>query len=143
MASYVDASLIEGETVLYRGHISIWSLMPYLVLGLVFAPVLGIGVIIWLLAWVKYKTTELAVTSRRLIAKFGFISRTTVELNIQKAESIQVIQSIFGRLLDYGTIVISGAGNPQAPIPGVSRPLEFRKAFLAAQEGALGKSPGN
>ena len=119
MASYVDASLIEGETVLYRGHISIWSLMPYLVLGLVFAPVLGIGVIIWLLAWVKYKTTELAVTSRRLIAKFGFISRTTVELNIQKAESIQVIQSIFGRLLDYGTIVISGAGNPQAPIPGV------------------------
>jgi hypothetical protein len=49
-------------------------------------------------------------------------------------ESIQVDQSVMGRILDYGTLVISGAGTPQAPIPGISNPIEFRRAFIEAQD---------
>jgi hypothetical protein len=61
---------------------------------------------------------------------------STVEININKVESIQVDQEILGRMFNFGTLIIAGAGNPQAPIPGISEPMEFRKAFIEAQERA-------
>ena len=69
-----------------------------------------------------------------VIAKFGFISRRTVEININEVESIQVDQGILGRIFNYGTLVIAGAGDPQAPIPGISEPMAFRRAFIEAQD---------
>jgi uncharacterized membrane protein YdbT with pleckstrin-like domain len=72
----------------------------------------------------------LAFTNERVIAKIGFIKRVTVELNINKVESIQVHQSVLGRIFNYGSIVIAGAGNPQAPIAGISKPMIFRNKFM-------------
>jgi uncharacterized membrane protein YdbT with pleckstrin-like domain len=134
MTSYVEGTLIKDERVVHVGHISLWSLWGYIALGIVLLPVFGAGLIFLVIAFVKYKTTELAITTRRVIAKFGFIRRRTVELNINKVESIQVDQSVMGRILGYGTLVISGAGTPQAPIPGISNPIAFRKAFIEAQD---------
>ena len=139
MASYVDRALIEGESVAYTGHISLWSLAHLIVLGLLLLPI-GVGLIFWLVAYIRYKTTELAVTNKRVIAKFGFISRHTVELNINKVESIQVIQSVAGRIFDFGSLIIAGTGTQQAPIPGISDPMGFRKAFMAAQDEAMSQS---
>mgnify|MGYP003353194265 CR=1 FL=1 len=45
-------------------------------------------------------------------------------------------QGIFGRIFDYGTLVVSGAGNPQAPIPGISSPMKFRRSFMEFQDQA-------
>lgn len=134
MASYVEGALIKDERVLYIGHISLWSLALPILLGFLLLFAFGLGLIFWLIAYVKYRTTELAITNKRVIAKFGFISRRTVELNINKVESIQVDQGILGRIFDFGTLLISGAGNPQAPIPGISKPMAFRKAFMEAQD---------
>jgi uncharacterized membrane protein YdbT with pleckstrin-like domain len=134
MTSYVEAALVKDERILHVGHISLWSLWGYIFLGVVLLPAFGLGLVFLGIAFVKYRTTELAVTTRRLITKFGFISRRTVELNIHKVESIQVEQSVMGRMLDYGTLVVSGGGAPQAPIPGISNPIAFRKAFIEAQD---------
>ena len=134
MSSYVEDALIKDERVVHLGHVSLWSLWGHIALGIVLLPAFGIGLIFLGIAFVKYKTTELAITTRRVIAKFGFISRKTIEINIAKVESIQVEQSVMGRILNYGTLVISGGGNPQAPIPGISNPIEFRKAFIEAQD---------
>jgi uncharacterized membrane protein YdbT with pleckstrin-like domain len=136
MASYVEQALTRGESVLHLGRTSWWSLSGYLFFGMVLLPV-GVGLILLALAWVKQRSTELAVTNKRVITKFGFIQRDTVELNIQKVESVQVQQGIMGRMLDFGTIVIAGGGNPQAPVPGISDPMGFRRAFLEAQEMVL------
>lgn len=136
MASYIEGALIKGEKVIYAGHVSLWSLTPLIVLGLLTIGFFGLGLIFWIMALIRYKTTELAFTNKRVIAKFGFISRQTVELNINKVESIQVNQGIFGRIFNYGTLVISGAGNPQAPIPGISDPMSFRRAFMESQDSA-------
>jgi uncharacterized membrane protein YdbT with pleckstrin-like domain len=136
MSSYVEDALVKDERIVHLGHISLWSLWGTLALGVVLLPVFGLGLVFLGMAYVKYKTTELAITSRRVIAKFGFISRTTVELNINKVESIQVEQTVMGRMLNYGTLVIAGGGNPQAPIPGISDPIAFRRAFIEAQDGA-------
>lgn len=134
MASYVENALTSGESVLYQGKVSLWSLMPLFLIGLFFLAFWGIGLLFWVAAAIKYFTTELAITNKRVIAKFGFISRSTVEINIQKIESIQVKQGIIGRIFNFGSIIVSGAGSPQAPIPGISSPLSFRRAFVHSQE---------
>ena len=134
MTSYVEGALVKDEKIVHVGHISLWSLAHLLIPGVVLLPVFGLGLIFLVMAYIKYKTTELAITSKRVIAKFGFISRRTVEININKVESVQVDQAILGRLFNYGTLVISGAGEPQAPIPGISEPMAFRRAFIEAQE---------
>ena len=136
MASYVEGALVKDEKIVHVGHISLWSLWHLIALGLVLLPAFGLGMIFWIMAYVKYKTTELAITSKRVIVKFGFIRRRTIEININKVESIQVDQEMLGRMFNYGTLVISGAGNPQAPIAGISGPMAFRKAFIEAQDQA-------
>ncbi len=136
MASYIEGALIKDERVIYTGNISLWSLAPLIALGVLFLFAWGLGIIFWVVAYIRYKTTELAFTNKRVIAKFGFISRQTVELNITKVESIQVNQDILGRIFNFGTLVISGAGNPQAPIPGISDPMAFRRAFMESQDSA-------
>ncbi|TLU82869.1 MAG: PH domain-containing protein [Chlorobium sp.] len=81
-------------------------------------------------AFVKRQTTELAVTSKRVIAKFGFIKRRTIELNHSKVESFHVDQSVPGRLLGYGTLSINGTGGGITPIPGIGDPLGFRRKAM-------------
>lgn len=135
MANYVDKVLIQDEHVVYSGHISLWSIWHLLFFGVLLL-VIGIGLILLIMALIRYKTTELAITNKRVISKSGFISRHTIELNINKVESIQVTQGIAGRLFNFGTLIISGGGNPQAPITGISDPLAFRKAFIEAQDQA-------
>ena len=134
MASYVEGALTKGEQVIYQGKVSIWSLSPLVIIGLILSFVWALGLLFWIAAAIKYFTTELAITNKRVIAKFGLVSRSTIEINLQKIESIQVNQGILGRILNYGSIVVSGAGNTQAPIPGISSPLQFRRAFVDTQE---------
>lgn len=136
MTSYVEGALVKDEKIVHVGHISLWSLWHLIALGIILLPAFGIGLVLLVWAYVRYKTTELAITSRRVIVKFGFIRRRTIEININKVESIQVDQEVLGRLFNFGTLVISGAGNPQAPIAGISSPMEFRKAFIEAQDQA-------
>lgn len=134
--SYVQSALTRSESVQYSGKLSLWSLLPLFIIGLLTLPLFGFGFIFWLAAIIRYFTTELAVTNKRVIAKTGLISRKTIEINLRKIESIRVDQSILGRIFNYGSIVVAGAGNPQAPVLGISSPLTFRRQFIDAQERA-------
>jgi uncharacterized membrane protein YdbT with pleckstrin-like domain len=141
MASYVENNLTQGETVVYQAKVSVFSLLPLILLGAVFLLAGGVGILFWAVALIRYLTTELAITNKRVIAKFGFISRKTIELNISKVESTQVHQGVLGRIFNYGSLIVSGAGNPQAPIPGISDPIGFRRKFNEAQERVAQPSP--
>jgi len=136
MGSYVESVLGNGETIKYQAKISIWSMVPLFILGLLFLPLFGFGLLFFIYAIILYMTTELAVTDKKIIAKFGLIRRDTIEILLNKVESIQVKQSLFGRLFNYGSVIVSGAGNPQAPVPGISEPLNFRRTFMDVQEQA-------
>lgn len=132
--SYINKNLTTNEKVEHVGKVSLWSLLPYFLLGLFLLAFQGLGLIFWAIAAIKYFTTELVITNKRIIAKFGLIRRDTIEINIGRVESIQVKQGILGRIFDFGSLVISGAGNPQAPVPSISEPLKFRSKFFAIQE---------
>ena len=109
MGSYVDSALTKGEHVIYQGKTSIWSLLPRIILGFIFLGLFGLGLLFWIDAAIKYFTTELAITNKRIIAKFGLISRTTIEINLQKIESIQVNQGILGRIFNFGSVIVSSS----------------------------------
>src|SRR5450830_588018 len=100
MASYIESALINDEKVIYTGNISLWSLLPLCILGFLLLPAFGLGLLLWLAAFIRYKSTELAFTNKRVMAKFGFIRRHTVELNLEKVESLQVNQGILGRIFN-------------------------------------------
>lgn len=136
MASYVQSTLIGDEKVLYQAKLSVWSLLPLLVIGFLLLPLFGLGLLLWLIAYLRFKTTELAFTDKRVVAKFGIISRVTVELNLAKVESLQVNQGILGRIFGFGTVVVGGAGSPQAGIPNIDAPMTFRRNFMEHQDRA-------
>jgi uncharacterized membrane protein YdbT with pleckstrin-like domain len=134
MSSYVEGALVKDERIVHIGHISLWAMWHLIALGVVLLPAFGLGLIFLGMAYVRYKSTELAVTSKRIIVKHGFISRQTIEINLNKAESIQVDQGLMGRMFDFGTLVISGTGTSHAPLSGIAEPMAFRKAFIEAQD---------
>lgn len=64
--------------------------------------------------------------NRRVVVKTGLVSRRTIELLLNKVESIEVNETPFGRMLGYGTIVLIGTGRTPEPFHQVAHPLEFR-----------------
>ena len=133
--SYIDDSLIAGEKVLHRARVSWWTLAGRILLGLLLLVVV-VGLYFLIEAWIRRRTTEIAITNKRIIAKFGFIQRHTVEINLDKVEALRVEQGFWGRLLGYGTLFISGAGSAVAPMAGIADPLEFRRKFMEATDRA-------
>ena len=89
-----------------------------------------IGLIDLARAWFLKWTTEIAVTSKRVIHKKGFIRRDTAEMNMDKVESVIVGQSLLGRLLGYGTVTVRGTGAGLEGLPFIADPLALRSAIV-------------
>jgi uncharacterized membrane protein YdbT with pleckstrin-like domain len=81
----------------------------------------------WFIRW----TTEIAVTERRVIYKRGFINRHTIEMNMDKVATVDVDQSVLGRLLNYGTVTVRGTGLSFEPLRRIESPLALRNAIIA------------
>jgi uncharacterized membrane protein YdbT with pleckstrin-like domain len=152
--SYLDKVLQPGETVLVttRPH-WIVLLSPILMIALAVVLVIasfvvlsgqpalaGYGVAglvalfgLFALAgrMIVRATTEFCVTDHRIIVKRGILSLHTVELNVDKVESVDVDQSLLGRMFDFGMVTIHGVGARWDPIPLIADPLGFRNAITA------------
>jgi uncharacterized membrane protein YdbT with pleckstrin-like domain len=86
----------------------------------------AVGLIALLVSWFRRWTTEIAVTDRRIIYKRGFIRRHTIEIHMDKVESVDVDQSVPGRIFGYGTIVIHGTGSSTEPLRMIESPIALR-----------------
>jgi uncharacterized membrane protein YdbT with pleckstrin-like domain len=136
--SYIDDSLIEGEAILHRARVSWWSQFWLVFFGIVLLVVV-VGLFFLVAAWIRVRSTEIAITNRRVIAKFGFVKRDTVEINLEKVEALKVEQGFMGRMLNFGTVFISGAGTSVAPIKDIADPLVFRRKFMEATNRPLSR----
>jgi uncharacterized membrane protein YdbT with pleckstrin-like domain len=149
---YVERHLLPNERVLYKTRLH-WILFtrPALVtlVGVALTAVLAAtGEVTWLryagpvvlvagLAWgvveyVERATSEFAVTSTRLIFKIGLVARYTTELLLTKVESIGVQQTLPGRLLNYGDLVVTGTGGAREVFRRVQDPIGFRNQVQQA-----------
>jgi uncharacterized membrane protein YdbT with pleckstrin-like domain len=129
--SYIDDSLVEGEQIVHRAHVSWWSQFGLVLLGILTFWFL-LGLVFLAMAWVNVHKTEIAITNRRIIAKFGLVQRRTIEININQVEALRVEQGFWGRILNYGTIIVSGTGSSLEPAPDIADPLVFRRKFMEA-----------
>src|SRR5512140_1092431 len=161
MSSYVDSVLAEGERIVYRAAISHWKFFLSYFVGVLFvltalgaystsgnhagaslamvAALLVIGIVVILSALVRRQTTELVLTDRRIIMKRGLVARDTVEMNLNKVESLHVNQGLMGRILGYGDVTVVGTGASLEPLRGISSPLELRKKLGGVAEPAVPK----
>jgi uncharacterized membrane protein YdbT with pleckstrin-like domain len=96
---------------------------------LIYAATFGIG------RAIHYVSSEFAVTNKRVVIKVGLVNRKTLEMVLTKVETIRVNQSIPGRLLNYGTIVVTGTGGTNEPFTAIANPLEFRRQVQARTAG--------
>ena len=91
----------------------------------------AVGLILIGRAWFHRWTTEIAVTDRRVIYKTGFVRRNTTEMHMDKVESVEVKQSVLGRILNYGDVEIRGVGTGFEPLRLIAAPLELRNHITA------------
>jgi len=154
MGRYIDEILQPGEKVLYSTNahwmfylpaIAAWILAVLLLIlsrsttteGLILlcmsaAAVVAIAALYWTAkAWFHRWTTETDVTNLRVVHKTGFIKRRTFEMSLDKVESVDVNQSILGRILNYGDVTILGVGEGKETISTIASPLAFRNSITA------------
>ncbi len=154
MGRYIDDILQPGEKVLYSTNahwifylpaIAAWILAIFLfllsrqtttesivLLCLAASAVVAIVALYWTAkAWFHRWTTETDVTNMRVVHKTGFIKRRTFEMSLDKVESVDVNQSILGRILNYGDVTVRGVGEGAETIDTIASPLEFRNHITA------------
>lgn len=152
--SYVNSVLQPGETVRAIGRLH-WIVFVrafvLLVVGIVVMVyaqylsseqasrlvtligwlVVALSGLLFLHAWFVRWITELAITNHRVIYKRGFLNRHTVEMNMDKVETVDVDQSILGRMLDFGTIRVRGTGQGIERLERIATPIILRNAIIA------------
>jgi hypothetical protein len=99
--------------------------MPVWRLGLM--ALLLVGLMMLWEAFIIKQTTELGMTSKRVFFKCGLLSRTVIELKLNRIESITIHQGIFGVIFNYGTIRIIGMGGVKTIVPNIVAPSKFKK----------------
>jgi uncharacterized membrane protein YdbT with pleckstrin-like domain len=151
--SYARSVLQPGETIIATGRlhwIIYWPAIVFLIAGiavvwweyrnwpthdvLLMSTVLTFAVLFvgaFLRAWFIRWITEFAATDKRVIFKRGFIWRQTEEMNMDKVETVDIYQSVLGRLLNYGTITVTGTGGTNnIMVRAIAAPFELRNAIL-------------
>ena len=154
--SYVESNLVPGETVIYQTELHWIVMVGHLFIGFLLLGLPGVlllyyafshsemdantlhlteaggaallvcGAVVILIGVVRRHATEMAVTNRRVVIKTGLMSRKTIEMLLNKVESIEVSETTGGRMLGYGTIVMIGTGGTSEPFRQIAHPLEFR-----------------
>jgi uncharacterized membrane protein YdbT with pleckstrin-like domain len=159
--SYIERELTEGEGVVLLGRVSWWTIVPQTALAiavLVIAAVVGgllsaLGALFWaiavpltLLVWVvlvarqtvKVLTTEIAITDRRVMSKTG-VMRTEVKTTpLDKVNNVNVSQSLFGNMLDYGDVEVTTAtaeSSDNHAIKSLAHPDKFRNTLTERTQG--------
>jgi len=153
MGRYIDDILQPGEKVLYSTNAHWIFYLPAIAAWLVAAAFLvasgmliGTPVLLclslavisalfalykMLTAWFHRWTTETDVTNLRVVHKTGFIKRRTFEMSLDKVESVDVNQSILGRIMNYGDVTVRGVGEGAETIRTIASPLDFRNHITA------------
>jgi uncharacterized membrane protein YdbT with pleckstrin-like domain len=139
--SYLDKHLMSGERVVHRSSLH-WTTYRWAILFAVFSLTLipagkdaagavgafmVLAVAIGLAAYVRRSSSEFGVTNKRVIIKVGLLRTRSIETLLSKVEAIEVEQSLLGRMLGYGTIIVSGTGGTKEPFKRIEAPLDFRR----------------
>lgn len=97
--------------------------------------ILGLGLLIWLLVLLAVRKWQLVVTDRRVICRWGLLSKNVRELMLEQLESVELHVPLLGRILGYGTVIFCGSGGTRIPMTIVSDAESVREAVHRARSG--------
>ena len=133
MGKYIDSALLPGEQIVAEAN-------PHWAMFVAPALVIGIGTIDGVGGWIfyvvgglwaffrylVYKSTELVLTNKRIVAKSGIIRRNVIDVSNSKVEGVSYNQGIIGRLFGYGSVLVRGTGVGQVPVKFIEKPEHFK-----------------
>jgi uncharacterized membrane protein YdbT with pleckstrin-like domain len=150
--SYIDRHLLDGETIVFRTRLHwilfLWPVLLAAVLAVLAALVyanangarpvavvpIALAAALVLGAYIRRQSSDFAVTNKRVMLKVGVFSTRSIELMLGKIEAIAVDQSLAGRLLDFGDIVVTGSGGTREAFTRIEAPLDFRRAVQSVSD---------
>lgn len=151
---YIDENLLPDERIIWKAklHWIIFITPSHLLVMLLFLPIglfmlagaifsseeivgllvlalllFVIGIIPPVASFIQFTTSEFAVTSKRLIAKTGWLRRQSSEIWLEKVEGVSVDQGVIGRMLGFGTVAVTGTGGRTELFRQIADPLGFRQ----------------
>ena len=153
--SYIDKDLAPGENLVYETKchwiVMLWPIVGGILLGFVGFVLLasgwmgtkkggsypemiflGIAALVGAVALIgggiiRRAATEVAVSNKRVLIKRGLFSQRSIEVLLPKVESIGVDESLFGRMLGYGTVIVRGTGGTFETFDKIAHPNELRR----------------
>ena len=129
-AIYIKGVLGYGGV--YQGMIeAIRALHPAIRIGAFL--ILVFGLLKFATMMIIRATTEMAVTTSRIVYKRGLVARYVGEMSIDRIEGINVLQSVWGRILNYGRLMVRGMGVGEVTLPTIADPIAFRRAIERAK----------
>ena len=143
--TYIDQSLGQNEGLHYLARLPAiryvvgWGMFVLMLSGASAAAIGGlgwlsaipavIGALLWVAIMLPVWTTEIGVTTQRLVYKRGLIWRTTKELQLRAVEEVNLEQGLLGRLFNYGRIELHGTGVDDIRLPTLADPIALQKAI--------------
>ena len=124
--SYIKKTLISDEKIVATFKLHWIVYLKYILFWWLFFP------IIWL---IQALFIEYALTTKRVVSKEGVISRNTEEMRLAKAETVEVKQGILGRILGYGTVIVTGTGSSYVAFKTVTDPLKVKRHIDSELDG--------
>ncbi len=82
-------------------------------------------------SWLRRNMIEMVCTNKRVVKRTGIVNVTTEELHRERIESVEIRQSIFGRIFNYGDILFSGTGTSKIVFNFVNQPRLMKQMIDA------------
>ncbi len=133
-----DVSVLPGERVIKVATFSngiYWKSAGVFVFAvLLMTRVFNLGIFLMLVAGIMFGVAYitkhylvLVLTNKRVLVRSGLIRMDTVQLPIERLESIEIERTLPGMTLGYGSIVLTGTGSRVMGVPFVDSPHLFRR----------------
>jgi len=146
---FIEQSLSRNEKIesVFKLHWLAWlqpviilltagviSLLSYGLLAALFMTwvsyaILAVGFFGFLYEWLQLKFLEQAATNKRVVLKQGIIARRTQEMKLKAIETIEIDQSIFGRIFGFGNVKITGRGISDLIFKSIDNPVEVKRSI--------------
>ena len=125
------------EVILYREHPAMFRNHPALYVLLVALCLVGVGLLLFLIWWLRTLATTLVVTNRKTTLRTGLLSKNTDDVFHKDVRNIQVRQTLFQRILGVGNIGISSAAQADMEIvvQGIPNPCRVKQIIETYRAG--------
>lgn len=86
-------------------------------------------------AYAVWATTNFVITTDRLVSREGVLSRTGIEIPLERVNTVFFSQSLFERIIRSGDLVIESAGEMgSSKFTNIRRPLDVQNEIYTQME---------